>query len=237
MNAITNAAGQPVEAANPNCHQAVASDVAAAAVDATRCPIGEQSAFGACDGGTATAVAGILGNRPAGGKTGSSEQNATETFVGFTPQIAAAGIAANPDNPRDYVGSAVSPLVNPTIPSGSGSRTDPHPPHATGKCATDSSATGTCINALPAAPGCLPALRPPRPRIDVGGGLASPSEEGGLDEFFEFNPNWRHNSTFSTRNAAFSTTSRALSTSRPPTCAANSSRRAVNPTTTTASSS
>ena len=58
VNSIANAAGQPVEAANPNCHQAVAPDIAAAAVDATRCPIGEQSAYGACDGGTATAVAG-----------------------------------------------------------------------------------------------------------------------------------------------------------------------------------
>ena len=102
-------------AANPNCHQVVAPDIAAAAVDAARCPVGEQSAYGACDGGTATMVAGILGGRPAGGKTGSSEQNATETFVGFTPQIAAAGIAANPDNPRDSVGAAVSAAVDAAV--------------------------------------------------------------------------------------------------------------------------
>ena len=41
------------------------------------------------------------------GKTGSSEQNATETFVGFTPQVAVAAIAANPDDPRDAVGGGV----------------------------------------------------------------------------------------------------------------------------------
>ena len=49
----------------------------------------------------------ILGTRPMGGKTGSSEQNATETFVGFTPQIAAGAIAADPADPTDLVGPHV----------------------------------------------------------------------------------------------------------------------------------
>jgi hypothetical protein len=42
-------------------------------------------------------------------------------------------------------------------------------------------------------------------RIEVGGGLPSPSDEGGLEEFVEFSPNRRRNSMFSTRRAAFST--------------------------------
>ncbi|MDM4784543.1 hypothetical protein [Micromonospora sp. b486] len=46
-----------------------------------------------------------------GGKTGSSERNATETFVGYTPQVAVAGIAANPDDVTDLVGSAVQAKV------------------------------------------------------------------------------------------------------------------------------
>lgn len=41
------------------------------------------------------------------GKTGSSERYATETVVAFTPQLAVAAIAANPDDPRDGVGQAV----------------------------------------------------------------------------------------------------------------------------------
>ena len=45
--------------------------------------------------------------RPVAGKTGSSERNATETVVAFTPQLAVAAIAANPDDPRDAVGAAV----------------------------------------------------------------------------------------------------------------------------------
>ena len=85
--------------------------MARAATDAARCPVGDQSSFGTCDGGTATQVSDILAGRQVAGKTGSSESNATETFVGFTPQIAVAAIAANPDDPGDHVGSAVQTHV------------------------------------------------------------------------------------------------------------------------------
>ncbi len=88
-----------------------ASDASLAANDAARCPVGQNSAYGACDGGTAPVVGQLFGDRPVAGKTGSSEYNTTETFVGFTPQIAAAGIAADPDNPGDHVGSAVESPV------------------------------------------------------------------------------------------------------------------------------
>ena len=54
----------------------------------------------------------LLDGRPAGGKTGSSENNATETFVGFTPQVAAAGIAVNVDDPKDFVQSYISSSVD-----------------------------------------------------------------------------------------------------------------------------
>jgi membrane peptidoglycan carboxypeptidase len=109
---ITDGGGHAVAAANPTCSQVLDPNVAAAAADAARCPVGGQSAFGQCDGGTATMVAGILGGRAVAGKTGSSEHNATETFAGFTPQVAAAGIATDPDNPRDWVGSGVSAAVD-----------------------------------------------------------------------------------------------------------------------------
>ncbi|MEV8517819.1 transglycosylase domain-containing protein [Dactylosporangium sp. NPDC051484] len=109
---ITDPDGRPADAAGPKCKQAVDPDVAAAATDAARCPVSKGSSYGRCDGGTAEAVSGILSGRPVAGKTGSSENNATETFVGFTPQIAAAGIAVNVDNPNDYVGGGVSSSVN-----------------------------------------------------------------------------------------------------------------------------
>lgn len=108
---VTAADGTKVPVGQPSCKRVLDADVARAATDAARCPVGQQSAFGQCNGGTATGVNDILDGRPVAGKTGSSEENSTETFVGFTPQVAVAGIAANPDDPADSVGSAVQTKV------------------------------------------------------------------------------------------------------------------------------
>ncbi|WP_229399998.1 transglycosylase domain-containing protein [Micromonospora okii] len=107
---VTTADGDEVPVGEPSCRRVLDADVARAATDAARCPVGQQTTYGQCDGGTATAVDRIVG-RPVAGKTGSSERNATETFVGYTPQVAVAGIAANPDDPGDSVGSAVQARV------------------------------------------------------------------------------------------------------------------------------
>ncbi len=107
---VTAPDGDAVDVAQPSCKRVLEPDVARAATDAARCPVGQQSAFDQCNGGTATAVDRIVG-RPVAGKTGSSERNATETFVGYTPQVAVAGIAANPDDVTDLVGSAVQAKV------------------------------------------------------------------------------------------------------------------------------
>ncbi|MFY1703142.1 transglycosylase domain-containing protein [Micromonospora sp. WMMA1923] len=111
VESVTAPDGTRVPVGDPSCRRVLDADVARAATDAARCPVGQQSAFGQCNGGTATAVNRILDGRPVAGKTGSSEQAATESFVGFTPQVAVAGIAANPDDPGDYVGAAVQARV------------------------------------------------------------------------------------------------------------------------------
>ncbi|WP_422733036.1 transglycosylase domain-containing protein [Micromonospora sp. WMMD558] len=107
---VTAADGSTVSV-EPSCKRVLDADVARAATDAARCPVGQQSPFGQCNGGTATSVTRILDGRPVAGKTGSSEGNATETFVGFTPQVAVAGIAANPDDTTDAVGGPVQAKV------------------------------------------------------------------------------------------------------------------------------
>ncbi|MEU5789447.1 transglycosylase domain-containing protein [Micromonospora purpureochromogenes] len=107
---VTAPDGTKVPVGQPSCKRVLEADVARAATDAARCPVGQQSAYGQCNGGTASGVSRIVG-RPVAGKTGSSEKNATETFVGFTPQVAVAGIAANPDDPSDAVGAAVQTKV------------------------------------------------------------------------------------------------------------------------------
>jgi membrane peptidoglycan carboxypeptidase len=96
----------------PQCSQVLPADVAHAATDAARCPVGQQSTYGKCDGGTAQQVAAMFdGGRQVAGKTGSTENNTTESFVGFTTTMAAAGTAADPTNPNDHVGSAVEANV------------------------------------------------------------------------------------------------------------------------------
>jgi membrane peptidoglycan carboxypeptidase len=110
VQSITGPDGAKV-AVSSSCRQVLDPEVARAATDAARCPVGQQSTYGKCDGGTATQVDSIMGGRPVAGKTGSTEDNRTETFVGFTRTAVAAGIAADPVTPSDHVGSAVESQV------------------------------------------------------------------------------------------------------------------------------
>ena len=110
VQSITDAQHAQVPIAG-GCRQAIQVQVARAAADAARCPVGQQSAYGASDGGTAAQVDAIFHGSPVAGKTGSTENRTTETFVGFTPTAAAAGIANDPVDPSDHVGSAVEGQV------------------------------------------------------------------------------------------------------------------------------
>jgi membrane peptidoglycan carboxypeptidase len=112
VTSMTDRNGKAVAVGGPACRQAVTRDVAAAAADAARCPVQQQGYYGKCDGGTAPNGFGGLLGRPMGGKTGTTDGNATATFVGFTPQLAAAAIAADPDNPQHYVGEAYAEKVD-----------------------------------------------------------------------------------------------------------------------------
>ncbi|MEU3454519.1 transglycosylase domain-containing protein [Micromonospora sp. NPDC006766] len=106
VTSITDSSGRKIAAGSPDCRQVLDTDVARAAADAARCPVGDQSMYRRCDGGTAEELRPTL-RRPLGGKTGSSDGNATETLVAFTPQLTVATIAANPDDPGDAVGGGV----------------------------------------------------------------------------------------------------------------------------------
>jgi membrane peptidoglycan carboxypeptidase len=96
---IRDSNGNKLDAAKPVCNQAVNPDVARGAMDAARCPLGDQSAFGRCDGATAADVRGIVGH-PVAGKTGTTDNNWTATLVAMTKQIAIAGIVADADWPQ-----------------------------------------------------------------------------------------------------------------------------------------
>jgi membrane peptidoglycan carboxypeptidase len=111
VNSVKDARGNSVSVAQPKCSQVLDPDVAHAAADAARCPVGQQSTYNKCNGGTAQQIAGMFGSGQVAGKTGSTENNQTETFVGFTTTMVAAGTAADPDNPADHVGSGVESQV------------------------------------------------------------------------------------------------------------------------------
>jgi membrane peptidoglycan carboxypeptidase len=97
----------------PVCEQAVDRDVARAAIDAARCPVGDQSAFGACAGNTAGGVAGAVGH-PVAGKTGTTDSNRTSTLVVTTRSLAVAGIMADPDWASSPVPTDHD-LINPAV--------------------------------------------------------------------------------------------------------------------------
>ncbi|MDG4764555.1 transglycosylase domain-containing protein [Solwaraspora sp. WMMD406] len=96
--------GVEVEVATPRCHAAFSPDVARAATDAARCPVGDRPATGGCGGwSTADGVAKAVG-RPVAGKTGTTDSTRSAWFTGYTPELAVASFIADPDNPFNAVG-------------------------------------------------------------------------------------------------------------------------------------
>ncbi|WP_089295337.1 transglycosylase domain-containing protein [Actinoplanes regularis] len=101
--------------AAPRCHRVFSPEVARAATDAARCVTGYGSARGGCGGwGTSEMVYGVVG-RPVAGKSGTTDNNRTAWFSGFTPQLAASAFVADPDNPKHYVGNGRSTISKYTV--------------------------------------------------------------------------------------------------------------------------
>lgn len=95
--------GEELDVASPRCNRVIDKDVALAAIDAGRCPVGDQSHYGKCDGGTATyinplggATRAIVGH-PIFGKTGTTDGNRTASMIISAKQLTVAGILADPD--------------------------------------------------------------------------------------------------------------------------------------------
>ncbi|SDY13340.1 Membrane carboxypeptidase (penicillin-binding protein) [Micromonospora pattaloongensis] len=88
--------GKKLDVANPRCNQAVKPEVARSAIDAARCPVGDNSPTDRCDGGTAPEVRSVV-KYPVAGKTGTTDGEKTASLVVTTKQLAVAGILADPD--------------------------------------------------------------------------------------------------------------------------------------------
>ncbi|MGC4876928.1 penicillin-binding protein [Micromonospora sp. DT43] len=95
--------GKKLDIANPRCEKRFSTDVARAAVDAARCPVGDNSKTSKCGSSrTAAVVKGIV-DAPVAGKSGTTDSEKTAALVAMTKQYAVAGIMADPDWPQTNV--------------------------------------------------------------------------------------------------------------------------------------
>jgi membrane peptidoglycan carboxypeptidase len=89
--------GTKLDVASPRCKQVIPVDVARAALDAARCPVGGASQYGKCTtSGTAPGAAGEVGH-PVFGKTGTTDGNKTAVLVVGTKSLVVGGILGDPD--------------------------------------------------------------------------------------------------------------------------------------------
>ena len=114
VKSITDQDGQLSTSADPSCKQAFSPQVADAASDAARCPVGDSSMAGiSCahpGGGVTAASVGRAIDRPIAGKTGTTDDNNAGWFIGYTPNLAAASFIANPDKYNDTVPDSHLPV-------------------------------------------------------------------------------------------------------------------------------
>ncbi|MET7419762.1 penicillin-binding transpeptidase domain-containing protein [Dactylosporangium sp. NPDC005555] len=91
---LTDAAGRPVVGTGPACEAVLRPEVARAAIDAGRCPVGDRSAFGdRCGAGAVTTVRDTVG-RPVAGQLGPTTNRRTFSMVVAGPQLVTAGMIA-----------------------------------------------------------------------------------------------------------------------------------------------
>jgi membrane peptidoglycan carboxypeptidase len=106
--------GKKIDVGKPHCTRATTKDVARAALDAARCPVGDSAQMGSCAGkSTAGGVHGVVGH-PVFGKTGTTDASKTAALIVGTTSIVVAGYLVNPDwaNHND---SMNHDIVNPAV--------------------------------------------------------------------------------------------------------------------------
>ncbi|GGQ59514.1 hypothetical protein GCM10010166_31210 [Couchioplanes caeruleus subsp. azureus] len=93
---ITAADGSKLDAGQPDCKRATSKEVARKALDAARCPVGDQAQLGNCGGSTEPAARPTVGH-PVFGKTGTTDSFKTAALVVGTTSLVIAGYLVNPD--------------------------------------------------------------------------------------------------------------------------------------------
>ncbi|GAB4008906.1 hypothetical protein GCM10029992_66560 [Glycomyces albus] len=112
---VIDPAGQELDVAEPRCHQEITKDVARAATDAGRC-VTEQARKGAQCGPWGTSrIVGEMLDRPVAGKSGTTDDDRTSWFLGYTPQMTVGAFMADPDYIFNAVGSSNSTVSKETV--------------------------------------------------------------------------------------------------------------------------
>ncbi|GLZ00462.1 penicillin-binding protein [Actinoplanes sp. NBRC 103695] len=110
---ITTATGEKLDVGKPQCTRATSKDVARAALDAARCPVGDSAQLGRCAGGTEESVRGFVGH-PVFGKTGTTDGDRTAALVAGTTKLVVAGYLVNPDW-QNHHSQMSHDVVNPAV--------------------------------------------------------------------------------------------------------------------------
>ncbi|GAA4933556.1 transglycosylase domain-containing protein [Actinoplanes utahensis] len=110
---ITTNEGEKIDVGKPHCIAATSRDVARAALDAARCPVGDSAQLGSCEGATARPTKGIVGH-PVFGKSGTTDGSATASLIAGTTSLVVAGYMANPDYP-EHKNQMEHSIINPAV--------------------------------------------------------------------------------------------------------------------------
>jgi membrane peptidoglycan carboxypeptidase len=110
---ISTQDGEKLDIGKSHCIRATSKDVARAALDAARCPVGDSAQLGQCHGTTAGATHGQVGH-PVFGKTGTTDHDKTAALIAGTTTLVVAGYLVNPDyqNHSDRMSHGI---VNPAV--------------------------------------------------------------------------------------------------------------------------
>ena len=110
---ITTQDNEKIDVGKPHCIRATSTDVARAALDAARCPVGDSAQLGGCHGATAPQAHDQVGH-PVFGKTGTTDKDKTAALIVGTTSLVVAGYMVNPDFQNHY-DHMRHDLVNPAV--------------------------------------------------------------------------------------------------------------------------
>jgi membrane peptidoglycan carboxypeptidase len=110
---ISTQDGNKLDIGKPRCIRATSKDVARAALDAARCPVGDSAQMGRCNGATARQTKSTV-KHPVFGKTGTTDADKTAALIAGTTSLVVAGYLVNPDWP-DHRDRMSHDIVNPAV--------------------------------------------------------------------------------------------------------------------------